>query len=71
MLGVSSCTVFVSVATSGVVYPAAGLVHVAKAHGAQWIEVNPKPSGGGFEEVIAAPSEEALPKLIGQWLNED
>ena len=68
---VSSCSVFVSVGTSGVVYPAAGLVQVAKAHGAHCIEVNPKPSGGGFDEVIAAPSEEALPKLIGQWLNED
>lgn len=68
---VSACTVFLSVGTSGTVYPAAALVQVAKAHGARCIEVNPEPSGGAFDEVISETSEVALPRLIGRWLNED
>ena len=63
---------FMSVGTSGVVYPAAGLVRLAKAVGAYCIEVNPVPSGtAAFDEVIRAGSEAALPRLIGRWLNED
>jgi NAD-dependent deacetylase len=60
-----------SIGTSGVVYPAAGLVRIAKRAGARTIEVNPKPSGGVFDEVIEEFAEDALPRLIGRWLNED
>ncbi|MCV5646638.1 NAD-dependent protein deacylase, partial [Escherichia coli] len=35
---------FVSIGTSGVVYPAAGFVHDAKMHGAHTIEINLEPS---------------------------
>jgi len=68
---VSTCDVFMSVGTSGVVYPAAGLVSMAKSCGARTVEVNPEPSGGPFDEVIHERSEDALPRLIGRWLNED
>jgi NAD-dependent deacetylase len=68
---VSTCDVFMSIGTSGVVYPAAGLVRIAKRAGARTIEVNPKPSGGVFDEVIEEFAEDALPRLIGRWLNED
>ncbi|MDW3203290.1 Sir2 family NAD-dependent protein deacetylase, partial [Vibrio sp. 1865] len=43
---------FVSIGTSGVVYPAAGFVHDAKMHGAHTIEINLEPSAveSEFEE---------------------
>lgn len=37
----SSCDVFLSVGTSGLVYPAAGLAHLAAANGATVLVVNP------------------------------
>lgn len=65
---VAACKTFVSVGTSGVVYPAAGLAAEARAHGAHCIEVNPNPVGGPFHEVIAEGSEVALPRLVEAWL---
>jgi NAD-dependent deacetylase len=65
---VSDCAIFLSVGTSGVVFPAAGFVRYAKSVGARCIEVNPDPSGGNFDEVIAQPSEAALPDLVMGWL---
>jgi len=65
---VTGCDVFVSVGTSGVVYPAAGLVSVARSVGARCVEINPHPSGGRFDEVRAEPSEVALPALVDAWL---
>ncbi len=62
------CRTFVSVGTSGVVYPAAGMVFEAKKAGARCIEVNPKPVGGAFDEVSAEGSETALPRLVESWL---
>lgn len=37
----TQCDVFMSVGTSSVVYPAAGLIHAAKRHGALTVEINP------------------------------
>ena len=68
---VTNCDLFLSVGTSGLVYPAAGLSALARAHGATTIEINPVPSGGPFDEVVAEPAETALPRVIGKWLNED
>lgn len=62
------CRVFVSVGTSGVVYPAAGFVSLARRIGARCIEVNPAPSGGPFDEVVREGSETALPRLMDAWL---
>jgi NAD-dependent deacetylase len=64
----SRCRTFLSVGTSGLVYPAAGFVAQASALGALCIEVNPKPAGGPFHEIIAEPSETALPMLTETWL---
>ena len=64
------CELFVSVGTSGVVYPAAGFSQMARQLGAHCVEVNPNPSGGVFHEVIAEGSETALPRLVGHWLGE-
>lgn len=65
-----ACDTFVSVGTSGVVYPAAGFVEMAWRFGARCIEVNPHPAGGPFHEVVAEGAETALPRLIEAWLSE-
>lgn len=62
-------TVFVAVGTSGLVYPAAGLVAVARRMGAHCIEINPVPSGAPFHEVLTEPAELALPSLVATWLD--
>ena len=62
------CTTFVSVGTSGVVYPAAGLARAAKSMGAYTLEINPVPSGGPFDEVVSQGSEIALPSLVDRWV---
>jgi NAD-dependent deacetylase len=65
---VARCDVFVSVGTSGVVYPAAGLVEIARKGGAARVEINPEPAGGPFDTVIAEGGEVALPRLVEQLL---
>ncbi|MBM4321431.1 MAG: hypothetical protein FJ125_16190 [Deltaproteobacteria bacterium] len=62
------CTIFISVGTSGLVYPAAGFVTVARQSGATCIEVNPRPSGARFDHVVAEGAEQALPRLVDAWL---
>ena len=61
-----SVDVFLVVGTSAVVYPAAGLVHLAKASGAKVVEVNPAetPVSGMVDFSWRAPAAEALPLLI-------
>lgn len=48
----AACDLFVSIGTSGAVYPAAGLVRLARYHGARTIELNLEPSAGStfFDE---------------------
>ena len=58
------CDTFVSVGTSGLVYPAASFVRVAAYGGARCIEVNPTPTGGGFHEVLAEGAEVGLPRWV-------
>ena len=58
-----SCDLFISVGTSSVVYPAAGLVRAAKARGAFAVEINPETTGAAVDVAIAMPAEEALPAL--------
>lgn len=68
------CTTFVSVGTSGLVYPAAGFSAEARSQGALCIEVNPQPAGGPYHHVVTEGSETALPRMVEHWLkgrNED
>ena len=61
------CDVFLSIGTSTVVYPAAGLPALAARSGAQIIVVNPEPTDldGLATAVIRAPAAVTLPKLLG------
>ena len=58
---------FVSIGTSGAVYPAAGFVQEAAGHGAQTLELNLEPSEGShwFDEHRHGPAGELVPK----WVN--
>src|SRR3954471_2541009 len=59
----AECDVFVSAGTSSVVYPAAGLLQDARAHGAWTMEINPSPtaSAGIVDLALAMGAEEAFP----------
>lgn len=59
--------VFVAIGTSGVVYPAAGLVDAVRhnGRGCETIEINPKPTGNpSFGKVIAMSAANGVPKLL-------
>jgi NAD-dependent deacetylase len=61
----TACDVFLTVGTSAVVYPAAGLLQQAKASGAVTAEINPEatPASGIVDVAIQAPAERVLPEL--------
>lgn len=60
--------VFLAVGTSGLVYPAAGLVLQARRHGAETWLVNAEPAEnlGAFDHFVQGPSGRVLPMLF-QW----
>jgi len=62
------CDLFVSIGTSGAVYPAAGFVNGAKAMGARTLELNLEPSEGSatFNEARHGPASQLVPA----WVNE-
>jgi len=65
-----SCELFLSIGTSGNVYPAAGFVEVANAAGARTVEINLEPSRihTAFDEHIHAGAGEAVPLFVEQLL---
>lgn len=62
----SACDVFLSVGTSSMVYPAAGLADLARKNGAVVAEINPNPTmnAAGFDFAIAGNSGVILPELV-------
>jgi len=61
-----SADLFVSIGTSGSVYPAAGFVEVARAAGARTLELNLVPSEGTswFDEARHGPASELVPAWV-------
>jgi NAD-dependent deacetylase len=57
---------FVSIGTSGAVYPAAGFVQAAKAYGARTLELNLEPSQGTplFDEHRHGPASTVVPAWV-------
>jgi NAD-dependent deacetylase len=57
---------FVSVGTSGAVYPAAGFVQLARHHGARTLELNLEPSAGSgwFDEMRAGAAGTLVPAWV-------
>lgn len=66
--GIARADLFVSIGTSGAVYPAAGFVAEASRVGARTLELNLEPSAGSrmFDETRLGPASELVP----QWVDE-
>jgi NAD-dependent deacetylase len=67
---VGTCDLFVSIGTSGAVYPAAGLVRDARAAGAATLELNLEPSQGTswFDDARHGPASELVPDWVEELL---
>jgi NAD-dependent deacetylase len=67
---VRDCDLFVSVGTSGAVYPAAGFVQTARYCGAQTLEINLEPSLGSvyFDESRIGRAGELVPAWVAEVL---
>ena len=66
----SRCDLFISIGTSGNVYPAAGFVEEASLAGAHTVELNLEPSEGvsHFEEAIHGRAGEIVPAYVEKIL---
>lgn len=63
---IRSCDLFVSIGTSGVVYPAAGFPRFAKENNARCIEINPEANemSSLYDKAIRDPAGKVLPGLF-------
>ncbi|MFA5966528.1 MAG: NAD-dependent deacylase [Sphingomonas sp.] len=66
----ASADLFVSIGTSGAVYPAAGFVQTARYHGARTLELNLEPSAGSawFGEARSGPAGVLVPAWVDEVL---
>ena len=64
------CGLFISIGTSGAVYPAAGFVSVANACGAETVMLNLDPSDNqvSFQRGEFGPATEIVPKFVAELL---
>ena len=62
----AQCDLFISIGTSGAVYPAAGFVHEAGLNGAHTVELNLEPSevGSQFDEKRYGPASLLVPAFV-------
>ncbi len=67
---ISRCDLFVSIGTSGAVYPAGGYVRKARHHGARTLELNLDPSRASllFEECRMGKASDLVPAWVGEIL---
>jgi NAD-dependent deacetylase len=67
----TSCDLFVSIGTSGHVYPAAGFVEIAQDVDAHSVELNLEPSQGAslFTEAFYGPATEIVPSYVRRLMD--
>jgi NAD-dependent deacetylase len=67
----AACGLFVSIGTSGAVWPAAGFVRAARAAGARTVEINLEPSMGThlFDESRLGPASVEVPRWVDELLS--
>lgn len=67
---IAGCDLFISIGTSGNVYPAAGFVRQARHAGAHTVELNLEPSEGHshFNEAIHARATDVVPAYVERLL---
>lgn len=63
------CDLFVSIGTSGHVYPAAGFNQLASRAGAHTIELNLETTGSLFDEHRYGPASTLVPAFVGELLS--
>ncbi len=63
---------FISIGTSGAVYPAAGFAEEAKRHGAHLIEANLKGTDISpvFDEHLEGPATKTIPELVERLIKD-
>ncbi len=68
-----TCDLFISVGTSGVVFPAAAFVQTAKYYGADTCEFTLEPTANNFyfDRHIYGPAGQTLPQFIDNLIKED
>lgn len=68
----AACELFISIGTSGNVYPAAGFVAAAREAGAHTVELNLEPSEGAslFAEAVYGPATEIVPAFVDRLVRE-
>ena len=66
------CDLFISIGTSGHVYPAAGFVELASSCGALTVELNLEPSKkeSAFDHRIYGPASEVVPEFVQDILSQ-
>lgn len=65
----ANCKVFISIGTSSLVYPAAGLAQLAKRNGAKIIEINPDPTPNTIVDITLAANAGVIMPLLIQQIN--
>lgn len=67
---ISQADLFVSIGTSGAVYPAAGFVQDARRAGARTVEINLEPTQGAglFDDGLYGPATETVPAFVDSLL---
>lgn len=60
------CDLFVSIGTSGLVYPAAAFIEVAKSHGAQTacLNLEPIPQSSTIDHFVRGPASQVVPEFF-------
>lgn len=71
-LAVTNCDLFVSIGTSGAVYPAAGYVQMARSMGKQCLEINLEPSEGSsfFHDTRLGKAGDLVPAWVDEILGD-
>ena len=66
----AECGLFLSIGTSGTVYPAAGFVREAALYGTPAVELNMEPSDGAslFDAAVHGPATEVVPAFVDRLL---
>lgn len=65
----ANCEVFISIGTSSLVYPAAGLAQLAKQNGAKIIEINPNPTPSTIVDITLAEKAGVVMPLLVKQIN--
>lgn len=69
---IAAADLFVSIGTSGAVYPAAGFVQQARSQGTRTLELNLERSQGSnwFDETRLGPASTLVPQWVGEMLGD-